>query len=511
MSRFLGIWDSRGGDRREPEKASSPPVSSRTRSKTSAQRGLEEQNERINDDGEDLEVENVEYHEDTPLKLAAVGRNDPSVLGIYLVLPYTRPMSPKDWISSGQMIGRNIHLKRLSATLDWLFEDQDDDCIATDQENAEGFITGISKNRSIKFLKLVHFNFRRARLDFLHPFVVDNGNLADLRLRECQLNRHDVQMLANAFGRRRNPASIKYIAITGEGINDDSVQAIVELSDYCPQLIYLELSCSSIGDRGCKGLAALLENPRSNLKHLILNYNPFGDEGAQVLANAIADNKRLEQLAVDGCRAMSPRGWGAFFQVVCDPSSVSATYRSNHTLCKMWELFSPSIPPELRTALQGNEENNKIIAARKKILHFCMNGNFDVSQFMAIDAAVLPCLLAQIGGSGMHRGRTIYRDRPVKHRAPPHILNIQCANGSALEMSRIRHSAFYRILRNHLGLCDFFSLERKLRQKLKEDHEILKGKVTELNADNTSPRKKIKIEQPMWEVEELKFNKRQKC
>ena len=159
----------------------------------------------------------------------------------------------------------------------------------------------MSHNRSLTRMHLEYFDFSRARLELLHQFVIENDNLSDLGLHACGLSVEDIQRLANAFGRRRNPASITAIALRVE-ITDGPVPAIVELCNHCPRLQKLELSYSDIGNQACNELALLLETPESKLKCLILNGNfAIGDDGAEFLANAIINNKKLKRLELSRC------------------------------------------------------------------------------------------------------------------------------------------------------------------------------------------------------------------
>ena len=312
----------------------------------------------------------------------------------------------------------------------------------------------------------------------IRSFLVENVNLTDLQLCSCDMGVQDIQMLSNAFSQRRNPSSIKSIAITGPNINDESVRAIVELSNNCPHLKKLNLGQSRIGDQGCNELAVLLQNPESKLKRLHLNVNCIGNEGALVLANAISNNNTLKRLDLDKCGAITVRGWDAFLGILCNTSSINATFQSNHTLMRMWcyswNRNGMHLPDELLFSLQANTETDKINVARQKIFHCHLNGNFNLAPFLGMDAVLLPTVLGWIG-----------KDYDANEE----------------EIRQNRGSTIYRILRNVPELCSFPSPERMMRHELEAENASLKADIASIRRKN---------EQLILENEQLRSIKRRR-
>ena len=356
---------------------------------------------------------------------------------------------------------------------------EDEDEILS-KENLEAFCSGLSHNRSLRFLMMEDFDFDRARMEILRPFVVENYNLTDLRLHSCGVDNQDIQMLSNAFCLRSTPSSIKSIAITGPIINNESVQGIVELSNNCPHLKKLDLSYSRIRDQGCNELAVLLQNPESKLKCLHLNDNYIGNEGALVLANAIAGNNTLKRLDLDHSLgdAITASEWDGFLGILCNSSSINATFQSNHTLMRMWHhrfhLDGMGLSDGLLFSLQANTETDKINVARQKIFRCDLNGNFNLAPFLGMDAVLIPTVLGWIG-----------KDHDANEE----------------EIKQSSGSAFYRILRNVPELCGLPLPERKMRRQLEEENATLK-------ADNASLRQQN--EQLISENEQLRSSKRQR-
>ena len=397
-----------------------------------------------------------------------IERNSPSLTKLDLY-PYAPdpPLSTDQWIALGRNIGRNTTIEHLNSCADGLDEEIYE--IAS-TENLNAFFSGLANNRSLKFLMLEEYDFSRARLETLRPFVVENDKLADLRIHNCGLNAVDVQMLSTAFSQRRNRSSIKHISLTGPTINDESVGAIVEMCNDCPRLRKLDLGWGSIRNHGCRVLAALLRNAESKLKALELNDNKLGDEGVAALANALAINKRLKKLRIENNSAVTVSGWGALSTILCNTSSIDATYQSNHTLEKMWGSDSDKqqVPNDLVSILQANSDGDKISVAREKIIrsHFC--GSFDMSPFSNMDLELLPYVLGLIGKHIFYEGRS-------------------------------KRSAIYRVVRNFPDLCSFPSSDRKRLHKAEQENAALRGENVNLQH---------RIDQLLLEVEELKSNKR---
>mmetsp|Transcript_11413 Transcript_11413/g.21072 ORF Transcript_11413/g.21072 Transcript_11413/m.21072 type:complete len:276 (-) Transcript_11413:514-1341(-) len=245
-----------------------------------------------------------------------------------------------------------------------------------------------------------------------------------------------VQILSNAFRQRRNPSSMKYIRLSNDSISDDSVRDIIELAHACPQLKKLNLNYNSIGNRGCRELASLLRNPESNLKCLSVVGNSIGDEEACFFVNAMANNNRFKFLSIAGPSAnITLSGWDGFLRILRG-TSISGTYQFNHTLQRLVRSGYEHmyLPEDLLVSLQANTELNKATSARIKIFHFHLNGDFDLSPFLCMDATVLPDVLGWIGKD--------YNETDGDNR-----------------LSRV--SAFCRILVNVPGLCCVISLHEQ--------------------------------------------------
>ena len=411
-------------------------------------------------------------------------------IGTVSLCPYDPVPNPRTWRRLSKSIGDNWSMKSFAICNDGVHEDEDE--IAT-AENLDAFSRGISRNRSLQYLMMEEYDFSRARLDILHPFFEENNYLRDVQLHSCSISPENIYQLADSFGRRRNPTSIRALGFTGDGrigpgIRDDAVPAILAVCNHCPRLKKLNLGYSNITNQGCTYLATMLQNPESTLKCLDLHGNKnLGDEGAQILADSLVNNRRLKRLMLGRC-GLTTRGWNAFAGIIGDKSSLTSTHQSNHTLNKLWEYESnaPKGLPDLVFSLEANKEKNEWNAVRKKMFHFHMNGNFDMSPFLSMEPVLMPKVLGWIGG----------RD-------------------AANTANQCRVSAIYHILRNIPDICNFPSREKKRVQELEEENVSVKNQVAQLKEEITALKcdnidLQNRNEQLMREVQELKSVKRQK-
>ncbi|KAL9180605.1 hypothetical protein ACHAXT_011058 [Thalassiosira profunda] len=378
-------------------------------------------------DGESEAV--VEYNEDNWWVLEDIEQNSPNVKKFEIYPSYKVP-PPDDFIPLGTNIGNNTRLTYFHLCGDGL---EDDDEIAS-KESLEAFCEGFSRNGSLKNVLIEHFNFHRANLATLHPFVVNNDNLSEMQLHSCKLEAADLEQLADAFRRRSNPSSITTIGIGGPSITDDSTHAIARICDYCPQLETLDLSQSRIGDRG-----------------------------AQELSGAVTDNETLKNMYLDGNPQITPGfGWFGFYLALGDNVSINATYQSNHTLEKLGKGDDDrtGLPAEVMSLLQLNRGADKTSVARKKIFHNHLGDNFEVTPFLDMlcsdmEEKLLPSVLGWIGKDW-------------------HL--VTC------EDQRTRLSTFFQIVQNVPSICSF-SIVSQLRAEnasLKADNASLRHENEEL-------------------------------
>ena len=101
---------------------------------------------------------------------------------------------------------------------------------------------------------------------------------------------------------------------------------------------------------------------------------------------------------------------------------------------------------------------------RRKIFHYHLNSNENLSSIIGTDQDILHHILGWIG-----------KDYNVYFRTE----------------SIIKSTAFYRIIRKFPDLCGFETLDRKMRRQLEVENATIKAENANLKAENNELRRKI--------------------
>jgi hypothetical protein len=159
----------------------------------------------------------------------------------------------------------------------------------------------------------------------------EKGNLTRLDIQNTNLQNGGDSILVNTL---KSCTNLKKIALFGCGINGDRLTRVVEAIRGHRMLEELYLFGNSIGNAGCTAIATLLEDPNCNLRHLNLLGNNIGNEGVTTIANSLANNTTLQKLILIHSRIDQNQSVveESFCKVLCNTSSISDVYSSNHTL-----------------------------------------------------------------------------------------------------------------------------------------------------------------------------------
>jgi len=180
----------------------------------------------------------------------------------------------------------------------------------------------------------------------------------------------------------------------------------------------LHLSNSALRGEAAISIASILIDNKS-LKELTLGGNwELQDEVLIELSNALANNKSLTMLYLGGIHITTERrikedesaGVKALSRILCNCSTIDATFRSNHTLQIVSihvvndHYRSAVLPTPLADMLQLNTNDNKFEVSRQKILR-CHFDGYETQEFVNMDLELLPYALAWCGGD--YRGPTL--------------------------------------------------------------------------------------------------------
>ena len=87
------------------------------------------------------------------------------------------------------------------------------------------------------------------------------------------------------------------------------------------QEISLGVGLNNGGQKWCLALAQLLQNPTSKIEDLDLGHSDIDDEGAQVLTDGVANNRRLNNLSLEVDEYITLKCWVAFSRCLINPNS----------------------------------------------------------------------------------------------------------------------------------------------------------------------------------------------
>ena len=166
------------------------------------------------------------------------------------------------------------------------------------------------------------------------------------------------------------------------------------------QLSMLRFEALNLGGNplSCDGpriIAASLANPECRLEALYLYGINIGDEGAATLAGSLRGNQRLTRMSLPtSIDNITETGWHAFSPILCDTTSIDATYNSNHTL---QYLGSPgrttyNIPQDVKMLLGLNSDEDKCRVAARKILQ--THHHLDMRPLFGREFDLLPYVIA---------------------------------------------------------------------------------------------------------------------
>ncbi|EJK47108.1 hypothetical protein THAOC_34196 [Thalassiosira oceanica] len=230
-------------------------------------------------------------------------------------------------------------------------------------------------------------------------------------------------------------ATLLELVLSGNSLDDDCTRLLVQGLLDCKQIQSLDLSHNRISDNGldvliqslptsvdtlylamnditlarhvlllrfrvlhiwgntlCPGgtrvTAASLANPECSLIDLDLSQCNVGDEGTATLAESMRNNQRLTRMSLRE-NNITARGWNAFSSILCDTSSINATYNSNHTL---QDLGIFGIPQDVEMMLRPNKEQDKSRVAANKILQ--SHRHLDMRPLFGRELGLLPYVIA---------------------------------------------------------------------------------------------------------------------
>jgi len=307
-----------------------------------------------------------------------------------------------------------------SSVLEELDLGRDDWKMDEELEGGSAFATALSNNKKLKVVNLgctVIFSERELQTV---SSILNHNSIEELYLYGQQIGVEGMNGIAQGL---TNNTSLKELNLNGcGGVTSTCWASLSNAIKNNPALPLkrLHISNSALRDEVAVSIASILIGNKS-LKELTLGGNwDLRDEVLIELSNALANNKSLTTLDLGDIHVTTERriiddqsaGIKALSCILCNSSSIDATFRSNHTLQIVSmdvinDNYRSAVVPQLADMLQLNGNNDKFEVSRQKILR-CHFHEYDTQEFVDMELEVLPHALAWCGGD--YRGPTpLYR------------------------------------------------------------------------------------------------------
>ena len=222
-------------------------------------------------------------------------------------------------------------------------------------------------------------------MQFLTPFLVQSTDvLQEITLSKCQLSHENMQLFATSLISRGIPLDKLTLENVEDGVNELAL-TFHDNPGLFPKKFYATLLNRIIGLDECTSMAHLLQDSRCTMEELSImpsnkSYFRIRDDRPIVFANALTGNETLYKLDLG---YFFPRFMlEAFFQIICNSSTINSTYTSNHTLCELEDYHSAGPGcVQLSQYLHMNSDDDKKAVARHKVLRHHFSGQFSMNEF----------------------------------------------------------------------------------------------------------------------------------
>ncbi|EJK69901.1 hypothetical protein THAOC_08801 [Thalassiosira oceanica] len=226
------------------------------------------------------------------------------------------------------------------------------------------------------------------------PSLAACSGMRSLKLNYLNLSTNSCAALRGVFPRMAN---LRDLVLCGNSFDDDCTRLLAQGLSDCKQMQSLNLSHNRISDNGLNALVQRLpasvdalyleRNDITLARHVLLQCN-IGDEGTATLADGLRNNQRLTDMSLGG-NNITERGWNALSSILCDTSSINATYNSNHAL---QHLGYYRIPQDVEMMLRLNKDKSKSHVAANKILQ--SHPHLDMRPLFGRELGLLPHVVA---------------------------------------------------------------------------------------------------------------------
>ena len=295
-----------------------------------------------------------------------------------------RPENGQDLECLGHFTGENTHVKELYFDSN-PFRDINNDAI-------ESFCGGVNRNTSIQRIHFSNMHLSGGEIfQSLRSFFANNYNLSGLWVDECDFGARCAHQLSLALGGCNKSLKCLHLRNNGETSQPWGVRLveIIETLAAHPLLEELDLDGMNIGHHECDALAVLLPTT-TELRELDLSNNDIDDEGVDAVAGALANNSRLRilylsgnQITVGGCQSIAA--------LLGNPNSnLAELYLHNNNIHDEGALIFANALVNNRKLKELAIDDNDITAEGYSSFETILHRRFDMQFFFQWDLKMLP-------------------------------------------------------------------------------------------------------------------------
>ena len=227
-----------------------------------------------------------------------------------------------------------------------------------------------------------------------------------------------------------------------QGIPDDAMLPLVDaLANNCTLKTFEFSHCEgSVSPEDWVEFSRVLGSSRSALKKIYLHGNAINDDVIIAFAHELSQNpdSKLKHLDISKLDSdyfsISNVSWDALLNLLCNTSSIDATWSSNHTLCNLGDFsigetdndseYEVKMPQNVHALLEMNKHKDKKQVARMKVIENHFAGDFDVNALACNEKKLLPRAISWLGKDSLGCSAVYYMVR-----AMPEICESDQTNG----------------------------------------------------------------------------------
>ncbi|EJK76475.1 hypothetical protein THAOC_01760 [Thalassiosira oceanica] len=291
-------------------------------------------------------------------------------------------------------------------SLEELDIDCEEDLAHLNDDDMAGCIPSLAACTRMRSLQLNHLNLSTNSCAALRGVFPRMDTLLKLVLRGNSLDDDCTRLLAQGLSGCKQ---IQSLFLSDNRISDNGLDVLVQRLPTSVYALYLarnditlarhllllrfkelNIGGNSICPGGTRVIAASLANPECRLEDLHLSQCNIGDEGTATLADGLHNNQRLTDMSLE-INNITDHGWNEISSILCDTSSINATYNSNHTLQSLGG-YGIQIPQDVERMLHLNKGKNKSQVAANKILQ--AHCYLDMRPLFGMELGLLPYVVA---------------------------------------------------------------------------------------------------------------------